>query len=125
MTTKKKSNSVRPRNPRGRIKNALLDAYDKSMGNISATCRKVNISRETFYRYKREDPVFAERIHEINESNLDFAESVLLKNIREGKEASLIFYLKTQGKERGYVEKVENEVSFHPFLELMRKASTD
>ena len=39
--------------------------------------------------------------------NLDFAETMLMKHIREGDTTSLIFYLKTKGRERGYVERVE------------------
>lgn len=122
MTTKKE---IEPKKVKGRLKNALLNAYDKSMGNISSACRTVNVSRETFYRFKREDPVFAERVIEIDESNLDFAETVLLKNIREGKETSLIFFLKTKGRDRGYVERVENDITINPFLELMKSVDVE
>ncbi|MDD4685172.1 MAG: hypothetical protein PHD45_08065 [Bacteroidales bacterium] len=122
MTTKKE---IEPKKVKGRLKNALLNAYDKSMGNISSACRTVNVSRETFYRFKREDPVFAERVTEIDESNLDFAETVLLKNIREGKETSLIFFLKTKGRDRGYVERVENDITINPFLELMKSVDAE
>lgn len=122
MTTKKE---IQPKKVKGRLKNALLNAYDKSMGNISSACRTVNVSRETFYRFKREDPDFAERVTEIDESNLDFAETILLKNIREGKETSLIFFLKTKGRDRGYVERVENDITINPFLELMKSVDAE
>lgn len=122
MTAKKE---IQPKKVKGRLKNALLNAYDKSMGNVSSACRTVNVSRETFYRFKREDPLFSERVTEIDETNLDFAETVLLKNIREGKETSLIFFLKTKGRDRGYVERVENDITINPFLELMKQASEE
>ena len=32
---------------------------------------------------------------------------MLYKNIKDGRETSLIFYLKTKGKQRGYIEKQE------------------
>ena len=35
---------------------------------------------------------------------------MLIKNIREGKTAEIIFYLKTKGKKRGYVERSEIEI---------------
>jgi hypothetical protein len=37
----------------------------------------------------------------------DLAEMKLLSAIREGKTAELLFYLKTKGKKRGYVERQE------------------
>lgn len=122
MTAKKE---IEPKKVKGRLKNALLDAYDKSMGNVSSACRTVNVSRETFYRFKRDDKVFSERVTEIDESNLDFAETILLKNIREGKEASLIFFLKTKGRDRGYIERIDSTVTVNPFLELMRSVNAE
>jgi len=38
---------------------------------------------------------------------LDLAENKLASKIKEGDTTSLIFFLKTQGKARGYVEKTE------------------
>lgn len=122
MTAKKE---IEPKKVKGRLKNALLDAYDKSMGNVSSACRTVNVSRETFYRFKRDDKVFSERVTEIDETNLDFAETILLKNIREGKEASLIFFLKTKGRDRGYIERIDSTVTVNPFLELMRSVNAE
>ena len=38
---------------------------------------------------------------------LDFAESQLHKQIQNGEVSSTIFYLKTKGKKRGYIERQE------------------
>jgi hypothetical protein len=38
---------------------------------------------------------------------LDLAEEKLMINIDEAKEASIFFFLKTKGKDRGYVERQE------------------
>ncbi len=104
-------------------KKKFLQVYREKGCNISATCDAVNISRTAFYKAKKEHPSFAEGIDEVNESLIDYAESMLMSNIKDGKETSIIFYLKTKGKERGYVERVEQEVTVNPFLELMKKAS--
>lgn len=103
----------------------VLEVYKNNLGNVSATCEKCGISRRTFYNYIQKYPAFAEEVDFVNERNIDFAESMLLKNIREGKETSLIFYLKTKGKDRGYVERIEQKVEVNPFLELMQNLPAD
>lgn len=97
MTTDKKENFV--------------EAYHASSGNVSVACRKVGISRETYYRWCREDIEFKKECEEVDESLLDMAETMLLKAIRDGKTAELIFFLKTKGKSRGYVERSEVDVN--------------
>ena len=42
---------------------------------------------------------------------LDTAENKLMEAVQEGKTAELLFFLKTQGKSRGYVERQEVENS--------------
>jgi len=85
----------------------FLEAYDRSLGNVSTACRTVGISRATFYNWKNSDRKFSEAIGELDEYNLDFAETMLMKHIRDGDITTLIFFLKTKGRERGYVERVE------------------
>ena len=46
-------------------------------------------------------------ISHIENIALDFVESQLFKNIKEGKTSEMIFYLKTKGKKRGYIERQE------------------
>ena len=110
MTNKKKSRkkseaSIRARKKRKKV---FLEALKLSAGNVSIACSKADISRNTAYRWYNEDPEFREAWIEVKESLLDMAESMLLKAIKEGKTTELIFYLKTQGKKRGYVESMEN-----------------
>ena len=42
---------------------------------------------------------------------MDFAESQLHQQIKDGSVAATIFYLKTKGKKRGYIEKSELDVT--------------
>lgn len=123
MTILSKKASERKPSIRRRQK-AFLEAYDKSLSNISVACKQIGISRNTFYDWCKKYPDFNEKINEFDEGILDFAETMLMKNIREQKEASIFFFLKTKGKSRGYIEKQELEHSGNdPFLEAMQLAS--
>lgn len=86
-------------------------AYQKSGCNISEACRVADIERQTFYNWLNADPDFKSAIEEAKEKLLDFAESKLVEQIQTGITPALIFFLKTQGKQRGYTEKVQTELS--------------
>lgn len=90
----------------------------KTLGNISEACIQTGISRQTYYNWLKAHPDFAEEIGNIIEESVDFAESRLKQLMREGNPTAIIFYLKTRGKERGYIEykRVESEAVVHPEL---------
>lgn len=90
-------------------KKALLKAYIASFGNVTQSCKAVNLSRETFYRWRREDKEFDQAVKDAEpaERFLDFVESKLLEKINDGDTTSIIFTLKTKGKKRGYIERQE------------------
>lgn len=94
-------------NKKQHIKNALLEALEKSLGIVTTACKKVKINRTTFYKYLKEDEEFAKAVRELENVALDFAESQLHKQIADGTPSSTIFYLKTKGKNRGYIERQE------------------
>lgn len=93
-------------------KKALLEALEKSLGVVTTACKSVGVSRGIFYKYYNEDPDFKEAVDDVENISLDFVESQLFKQIKEGNTAASIFYLKTKGKKRGYIEKqqVESDV---------------
>ncbi len=107
-----------------RKKSAFLKAYDKSLCNVSASCKMAKIARSTFYVWKAEDNYFSEWVDELMEENIDYVEQQLMKNIIEQKEASIFFFLKTKGKHRGYIETIDNQVTLNPFEELMKVATS-
>jgi|TARA_R100000084_G_scaffold30359_1_gene11048 hypothetical protein len=84
----------------------FLEVFASKMGNVSKACKSANISRQTFYDWMK-DQSFSEKVDEVKEGLLDFAEHQLLSNIKEGKTAEILFYLKTKGKKRGYIERQE------------------
>ena len=92
-------------------KKLLLKALEKSMGIVSKACEIVKLDRSTFYKYYNEDEQFKHDVDNMQEYVLDFAESKLLENIKDKKETSIIFYLKTKGRKRGYVEKQDVDIT--------------
>jgi hypothetical protein len=90
-------------------KKQFVDALEKTLGNISLACKMVNLHRSTFYEWCKTDSLFKASVEDINEIALDFAESELQKQIKNGSTAATIFYLKTKGKKRGYIERIEQE----------------
>lgn len=90
-------------------KEALLTALHASNGIVSIACNSVELSRETFYRYCREDVYFLNQVSEIKEICLDFVENKLFDQIKLGNITAILFYLKCKGKTRGYIEKQETD----------------
>jgi len=108
-------------NDRSKTKKELfLKTLNDGKGIITYACQKTGISRQTYYNWLREDEDFASKVEEINESTIDIVESKLLGAINDDNLTAIIFYLKTKGKKRGYVERTEHDVNSSPFLELMQ-----
>lgn len=95
----------------GHTKKALVEALEKSLGVVSTACKAAGISRDTHYRWLKEDPDYKAQVEELSEVAVDFAESHLHKLIKDGNPAATIFFLKTKGKNRGYVERQEIAVA--------------
>lgn len=88
-------------------KTAFLQVFGKKAGIITATCKAVGISRNTFYEWLKADKSFAIDVTELNEQQIDFTESKLMSKIRSGNMTAIIFFLKCKGKARGWVERQE------------------
>ncbi len=101
MAKKRRTNKV------DQNKKALLEALEASLGVISTAVKKVGLSRSCYYKYVEADPEFQAAVLEIEQGAIDFVESQLFKQIKEGNTTATIFYLKTKGKNRGYIERQE------------------
>ena len=106
-------------------KDAMLQALTSTLGNVTEAAEKIGIARKTHYEWLKDDPEYSAAVASLKNVALDFAESQL-KKLMEGAErqalthdgevvtikdapntSAVIFYLKTQGKQRGYVERQE------------------
>jgi|TARA_R100000479_G_scaffold153445_1_gene89363 hypothetical protein len=92
-------------------KEAMLQALENSLGVVTVACKQTDTPRSTYYKWLKEDKEFADKVKEIENIALDFAESQLHSQIKDGSTSATIFYLKTKGKKRGYVEKQELDLT--------------
>lgn len=88
-------------------KQKFLEALNASYGIIAEACEAMHIGRSTFYRWYKSDEEFKEQVDNVTETQIDYVESKLIRNITAGDTTAIIFYLKTKGKARGYSEKAK------------------
>ena len=115
-------------------KRLMIQALEKSLGIVTTACKSVDIARSTHYEWMEEDSDYKKEVDAIIDIAIDFAESQLNQLIQgarhqvltnkgdivEIKDApnptSIIFFLKTKGKKRGYVETTETIVTEKPIF---------
>ena len=95
-------------------KRAMLEALEKSLGVVTTAAKTVGIDRTTHYKWLDSDAEYKAAVESISDIALDFAESKLHKSIENGSDTATIFYLKTKGKRRGYIERAELDTT-HSF----------
>jgi transposase len=95
----------------------VIEAIEGSQGLITQVAKRLNCSRVTVYNYINRHKKVKQALIDEREKLKDFAESKLVQQIQEGNMTAIIFYLKTQAKDRGYIERqdvnvqVENELN--------------
>lgn len=90
-----------------RKKEIFYEALKKSLGNVTAACQATGFKRTTHYSWMNTDEEYRQKVLDIAEIEIDFVENMLKKRIQEGDNACIIFYLKTKGRARGYIERQE------------------
>lgn len=93
------------------IKRAMVEALEKSLGVVTTACKIANVGRSTHYLWMNDDEEYKKAVIDVEDIAIDFAESKLHKQIEKGDTTATIFYLKTKGKKRGYVERTEHEMT--------------
>jgi hypothetical protein len=101
----------------------VADALTKARGVVSHAARLLDCDRTTVYAYINRYPTVAQARDDAREDLLDYVENKLLEQITEGNMTAIIFYLKTQGRHRGYVERMEH--AGHDGGELTIKVTHD
>lgn len=89
----------------------IIEVMAKNGGILASVATALKVSRGAIYTWINEDSELKESLYDIRQSMIDFAEGKLFKQIDEGNIVAILFYLKTQGKSRGYVEGIEMAVT--------------
>jgi hypothetical protein len=90
----------------------VVDALMQSHGLIAVAARSLGCDRKTIYNYRDQYPEVAEAIVGAREFVTDTAEQALFSAIQGRQPWAVCFYLKTQGRDRGYTEKTEHTGEF-------------
>lgn len=80
-------------------------------GLISLAAADIGMTRENLYQRINKSEHLQAVLTEARERTTDVAESSLFRKIEEGEAWAVCFYLKTQGRGRGYVERQEIDIT--------------
>ena len=86
-------------------------ALREAKGLVTVAARRLGVTREAVRMRVAKHPTLREARDEAREALADLAESMLFECIRRGEAWAVCFYLKTQGKDRGYVERSTSAVA--------------
>lgn len=78
-----------------------------SFGNVTTIARRLGVGRQTVYNYLDRWTTARAALEDAREQRKDLVEDRMLRRILEGSDTMMIFFAKTQMKDRGYVERTE------------------
>jgi hypothetical protein len=91
-----------------KIKNSDIEPLiGEKNGNVAAIARALHVQRNTIYDHIAKSPKLAKMLEDSRQTMLDNVESSLYREVLGGNVTAMIFWLKTQGKRRGWVERTE------------------
>lgn len=85
-----------------RKKEQILVSLKDCFGIVAPACKRSRMSRTQFYAWVNNDPLFAQKVQEINQIVADFAESKLMERMVLGDREAAIAVLRAKAPERGY-----------------------
>ena len=85
----------------------VIQAIRETKGLVSLAAKRLNCHPDTVRRYAARYPTVAAALREERAAMTDVAELALYNAIQRGEPWAVTFYLKTQGKDRGYTERID------------------
>ena len=90
-------------------KKLMIEALKKNLGSVTHASRLIGIGRTTHYYWLNTDSEYKKEAEEIEDYVTDMVENALYNKILVDKDTQcIIFYLKTKGAKRGYIERRAN-----------------
>lgn len=93
-------------------------------GNVSAVAKRFSVHRSSVQELIEKRPSLQRVIKDAREGMTDNAESALYRAVLAGEAWAVCFYLKTQGKSRGYVERQEVQTESSQTLRIRKVVVT-
>lgn len=84
----------------------IIKALEASFGILTDAAKKLRVHRKTLAEWIKDDPELAEARDYARDMLLDLGETKLMQNVRAGKERSVQYLLDTQGRQRGYGQRL-------------------
>jgi hypothetical protein len=79
----------------------------KAHGNLATVARAFGVSRTAVFQFIGRRPKLQEVLNECREVQIDMVESALYAQALKGNMQAVMFFLRTQARSRGYIEKQE------------------
>lgn len=89
----------------------IREALSKHNGNVTASARALKITRQSLWERIQKNEGLQDHLHQTREVRVDKAEDKLDEAIERGEGWAIAMTLKTLGKDRGYVEKTEQQTT--------------
>jgi hypothetical protein len=86
---------------------AVAEKVRERRGNLAAVARDFGVTRQAVHDYVSRRPSLKSVVAECREAMIDHAESALHRAIFQGEAWAVCFFLKTQGRRRGYSERLD------------------
>lgn len=97
------------KNGNGLTAEQMIEAINKGRGFVTEAADELGVSRQTFYVYLKKFVTVQQALEDARERRHVMVENKLMSAIAQGNITAIIFYLKTQAKHKGYVERQELE----------------
>ncbi len=99
----------KPGRPPAATIDQIAEALENSVGIFTGAAKLLGCAPNTISNKVRTSKKLRKLVAEIKYKTVDLAETQLLIKLKEGNMTAIIFYLKTQGKDRGYVERIQDQ----------------
>lgn len=109
------------RGPKNISRERIIEALQKHRGWITYAAAELECTQANISIRLKTDKILREAYEKIKERNLDFVEKALFIKIANGDTGAIIFYLKCQGKHRGYVEKEKESILIQNTINTAKK----